>query len=486
MRIGFGLNLEQHQKLIMTPELRQAITILQLSTIELAEYIDQELLENPLLETKGEDFSEAETDTQKESKESQESNDSNDINDSNDSKETSEDERFDIDWQEYFNDRSDLGYLKPTSSEGDSYTFEHYTSRETTLGEHLLSQLNLASLSKIEVKIGEFLIGNIDEAGYLKCTLQEVAECLGQTEEEILKVLLTIQSFEPLGVGARNLKECLLIQIDFLNLRNSLLEKMVNNHLEDVAEGRLQKIASQLGVSVQEVQRTADALKTLDPRPGRAFFSIDDIKYIVPDVVVEKVGKEYIILVNDTTAPRLNINRGYRDVLLKGEPANEEAKKFIEDKLNSASWLIKSIEQRRLTIYKVANCLVELQQDFLENGVKYLKPLNLKRVADIVGVHESTISRATSNKYIQTPQGIFEMKYFFSSGLDQVGGEGVSSESIKRVVKDLISDEDAKRPLSDQKITDRLQKEGINISRRTVAKYRDELGIPSTSKRKRY
>lgn len=467
MRLGFGLSLEQTQKLIMTPELRQAITILQLSAMELAEYIEQELLENPVLEKK----EEAEKGEQEEA-----------TADENRERE----DKFDIDWQEYFQDRSDLGYTqRERGGEPEQFGFENFLSQAPSLQETLLTQLSLTNLSKAERKIGEYIIGNIDEHGYLTCTLEEITTGLDIQPEQAAKVLNVIQTFDPPGVGARNLVECLLLQVDSLNIENKFLRTLIKHYLPDLAEGRVQKIAKDLDATVQDIQEAADILKTLDPKPGRKFGSPHDVRYVIPDVVVERVEGQYIVLVNDTSAPRLGINSTYRSVL-SGAQADEEAKKFVESKLNSASWLIKSIEQRRLTLYKVANCLVELQKDFLEHGIRYLKPLNLKQVAEIVGMHESTISRATSNKYIQTPKGVFEMKYFFSSGVDDVTGTMISSQSIKRMIRDLVEAEDPKKPLSDQRIGDILVSKGLNISRRTVAKYRDEIGIQAAGKRRRY
>ncbi len=467
MRLGFGLSLEQTQKLIMTPELRQAITILQLSAMELAEYIEQELLENPVLEKK----EEAEKGEQEEA-----------TADENRERE----DKFDIDWQEYFQDRSDLGYTqRERGGEPEQFGFENFLSQAPSLQETLLTQLSLTNLSKAERKIGEYIIGNIDEHGYLTCTLEEITTGLDIQPEQAEKVLNVIQTFDPPGVGARNLVECLLLQVDSLNIENKFLRTLIKHYLPDLAEGRVQKIAKDLDATVQDIQEAADILKTLDPKPGRKFGSPHDVRYVIPDVVVERVEGQYIVLVNDTSAPRLGINSTYRSVL-SGAQADEEAKKFVESKLNSASWLIKSIEQRRLTLYKVANCLVELQKDFLEHGIRYLKPLNLKQVAEIVGMHESTISRATSNKYIQTPKGVFEMKYFFSSGVDDVTGTMISSQSIKRMIRDLVEAEDPKKPLSDQRIGDILVSKGLNISRRTVAKYRDEIGIQAAGKRRRY
>lgn len=463
-RLGFGLSLEQSQKLIMTPELRQAINILQFSAIELREYIEQELLENPVLELKEDIDKHENTSLEAEVVSTKE-------------------ESYDMDWLEYFSDRSDLGYIKQDINREEA-SYENFVSQAPDLHETLRLQLSYCNLTETEREIGEYLIGNIDDHGYLVASLEELAR--GVTDDLALaEIMLTlIQSFEPHGVGARNLIECLLIQVDALEINSNLLKVIIQHYLHDVAEGRLQKIAKETNVGVKEIQDCADILKTLDPKPGRKYSSANDVRYVMPDVVVEKIDDEYIILVNDVSAPRLGINNTYKNVLKnEGDP---ETKRFVENRLNSASWLIKSIEQRRLTLYKVANCLVELQREFLEKGIRYLKPLNLKQVAELVDLHESTISRATSNKYIQTPRGVFEMKYFFSSGIDNSYGDSVSSQSVKKMIVELIEKENTAKPLSDQKIANILEEKGINISRRTVAKYRDELGLPAASKRKRY
>ncbi|TLN00175.1 RNA polymerase factor sigma-54 [bacterium] len=468
MRMGVGLSQEQSQKLMMTPELRMAISILQYSALELAEFIDQELTENPVLEARDET---AEPD----------SDDS-----VMDKAESAESEKFDIEWQEYFADGSDLGYQQEGRyTDREEIRFENFLAAAPTLTDHLVMQLNLTGISPGEKAVGEFLIGNTDANGYLEGSLTEAAAACGVEEATVEKVLAVIHSFDPPGVGARNLKECLLIQCKHLNLAHTILPEVISSHLNDLALGKLNKIAETLGVPVQEVQRAADRLRTLDPKPGRYFSHADDTRYIVPDVVIERVNGEYVVLVNDTTAPRLGVSPVYRDILA-GKFSDPDTAKYIEQKLNSALWLIKSIEQRRLTLYKVTQTLVEMQRDFLDRGVKYLKPLNLKHVATALGFHESTISRATAGKYIQTPQGVFEMKYFFAGGVETVNGTMASAETIKRTVKEMIGAEDHTKPLSDQKIADILNCQGIEISRRTVAKYRDEMGIPATGRRKRY
>ncbi len=468
MKLGFGLSLEQTQKLIMTPELRQAITVLQMSAQELSEYVEQEILENPLLEVYDH---------------------SNDNREDNklENTEKKEEEKFDIDWQEYFNDRDISSGTRGLGEVSEEISYENFLTKAPTLQEYLLNQLSLVVTKEGEQKAGEYIIGNINDQGYLCVPIEEVAQATGVHLDQAKEALSKIQSFEPAGVGARDLPECLLIQLEQQGIRDLVLEKLIHKHLEDLAAGRLHKLSSYFGMSPAEIQRYADIIKTLDPKPGRSFSpSGQEINYIIPDIVVERVDGHYVVIVNDTATPRLEISNLYRSMLNK-DVADQQAREFVENKLNSAVWLIKSIEQRRLTLYKVADTIVKLQKDFLDRGIQFLKPMNLKHVAEIIGMHESTVSRATSNKYIQTPQGVFELRYFFSTGLKSAGGEMTSSETIKKVIEEIINQENPQNPHSDQSIADMLQKErGIRISRRTVAKYRDEMGIASGSRRRRY
>jgi len=468
--MGYNLNLEQTQKLVMTPKLCQAITVLQLSSLELSAYIEQQLEENPLLELREDGVFD-------------------DVDKTGEPEAEKQDNGFN--WEDYFEDQyhdgRDGGIIqKERQQKQMGYGYEKFLSQTPTLSDYLLSQLNLTSCYGTDKLIGEYLIGNIDDNGYLRVSLAEVRERLNVDLNRVVKVLHLVQSFEPVGVGARNLQECLLIQIERLGIKDDVTSRLINQHLTDLAKGRLVKIAHNLGVSIREVQQSSDLIKTLDPKPGRNFTGMNDACYIIPDVVLEKVGEEYIILVNDVTVPRVTINSAYRSVLNKENNIDSDTRRFVENKLNAAVWLIRSIEQRRLTLYKVASCLVELQRDFLDSGIKYLKPLNLKKVAEIVGIHESTVSRATSNKYIQTPRGVFEMKCFFATGLNNDAGTKISAGSIKKLLQEIIAGEDNRYPLNDQKIADIFGLRGIRISRRTVAKYRDELGIPAVQKRKRY
>ncbi len=470
MRMGYDLNIAQTQKLILTPELRQAITVLQFSSLELASYIEQQLQENPLLEL-SDDNGEQNLELLDKDKED----------------ETGDKREYDLDWELYFQDSSDLGLrCQERKREQPEYSYENFLSRALTLAEHMLFQLYLSPCTNMERLIAEYLIGNIDEKGYLRMSLEEAADRLEVSQIEAARALLLIQGFDPPGVGARDLQECLMIQYRALGIDNENVKALIENYLELLARGKITQIAHELGVTVQKVQEAVDILKTLDPKPGRNFSDLGNNRFIIPDIVVEKVEGEYIILVNDVIAPRITINSTYRSVLAKEKSCDSQTRRFVEGKLNAAVWLIRSIERRRLTLYKVANCLVDMQRGFLDYGIKYLKPLSLKNVAEKVGLHESTISRATSNKYIQTPQGVFEMKQFFCTGLHNVTGSTVSSGCIKKILQEIIDGEDCRVPLNDQKISDLLKQKGIKISRRTVAKYRSELNIPAIGKRIRY
>ncbi len=456
MKMGFNLSLEQTQKLIMTQELQQAIKILQLSSLELREYVQQQLESNPLIEEKEDDI-EACPSEEGESLISQL-----------------------IKNVEY--SRGEYGYNN--DSEND-YSYENYVPSYTTLKDHLFFQLHIIIMPGQQRSIGEYIIESLNDNGYLTAGIQEIAEVFNVDGKMVERVLSVIQSFDPAGVGCRDLRECLMLQLEAKSIDDPIIREIVQNHLGNLGEKRFNHIAKELNISAAEVQRACDIIKTLEPKPGRAFQNTSDVKYIAPDVVVKQINDEFIVLVNDSAAPRLIINSYYRSILNNCED-QPGISRYITGKLESALWLIKSIEQRRMTLYKVVNAIVEYQKEFFREGVKGLKPLTLKDIAVKVGVHESTVSRATSGKYVQTPRGIFELKFFFTSGVSSVYGEGISSESIKDTLKEMIDKEDPHKPVSDQRITDILNSRGINISRRTVAKYRDELGIASSGRRKRY
>ncbi len=465
VRLGYGLSLEQTQKLVMTPELRQAIAILQLSALELSTYVDEQLLENPLLEIQDE----PETKENAELPESPEPDTSPEV----------QEDKWDVDWQEYFQGQ-DESYIRPErSGEPERPPYEPFVAAAPTLQEHLLLQLHVQK-PKISLNLAEYIIGNLDERGYLTLSVEEIAKEKKVTVMETEQALAVVQALDPPGVGARSLEECLRLQLPSLENCPPEMEEFLK-HLEDLATGRYQRIANSLKVTLNRVQEFADLLRRLEPKPGLRFSGPGDVRYIVPDVVVEEIAGEYIILVNDITVPRLSINHTYRKALSQ---ADGETKKFVEQKLNAAAWLIRSIEQRRLTLYKVANAIVHRQEEFLRRGIHYLRPLILKDIAEEVGVHESTVSRATANKYVQTPRGIFEFKFFFATGVGQE--QSMTSESIKQALRELIAAEDSKDPHSDQKLADILKARGMEISRRTVAKYRDAIHIPAASTRKRY
>ncbi len=462
MQMGFELNLQQTQKLIMTPELRQAIAILQLSSLELVDFIQKQVQENPALEiAEDENIEETQAATKEET------------------------EKFDVDWQEYFQDGSDLGYTRIPREKYREINYDNFLSKPPTLEEHLLAQLDLFRCTAFERRIAEFLIGNLDKNGYLCVSLEEVVKMCKCEPQKAEAALALVQSFDPSGIGARSLSECLLLQLEHKGLQeDELLKHFIADYLEDLAKGGLQKVAQELKVDIGKVQEMVDIIQTLDPKPGRWFADSEQVTYIVPDIVVEKVEGEFIVLVNDVAAPRLGINQVYRKILA-GNSVDTHAKKFIEGKLDAALWVIKSIEQRRMTLYRVATSLVEYQREFLEKGVNYLRPLNLKQIAEKLGVHESTVSRATNNKYIQTPVGVFSLKFFFASGVSG-RDDSITSVSVKNIIKKQIDSEDPYKPYTDQEVTDMLAKKGIEVSRRTVAKYRDELGIASSNRRKRY
>jgi len=451
-------------RLMMTPALRQAIAILQMSALELNEYLQKALEENPLLE---------------------ESYDHQEKADSDFDQEWERDLFPDKieEWLEYFNDR-DIGL---TVNDKETKSLESYLSRRPTLLEHLQFQLHVACAEELDLKIGDYLIGCIDASGYLRVEIQEVARLFQVSAARVDKVLSLIKTFHPHGVGAKDLQECLLIQLDYWGKDDPLYKLMVTQYLDEIGKGSLNRIATELGQPVSKVQEACDFIRNLDPRPGLSYSDEGQVKYLVPDITVEKIDDEYIVIVNDALFPHLVINPLYADMLRQRNAYSPEAQKYLEEKMNSALWLIKSLDQRRITLYKVARCLVDIQREFLDKGVKYLKPLTLKMVADCLDIHESTVSRATANKYIQTPQGILELRYFFSSSLKASEGSGeFSSTTIKSLLEEIVAGENSSRPLSDQAIADILQGKGIKLSRRTVAKYRQELGIPSTVSRKRY
>ena len=472
MKLGYDLTIEQTQKLTMTPELIQAIQILQFNTQELDEFVQDELMQNPVLEF-DKTYDEKNRDEVSKSEEM-------------DAKAC---EQADIDLREKVKEAEydDISYKQWEYSrdKDEDYSFEQFVSKEETLEDSLLLQLTFSSLKGEDLKIGRFLVEAIDDNGYLTVTTEEVAKVFQVETEKVEEVLDVIQTFEPSGVGARDLKECLIIQLAARGLLEDTVEYIILHHLEDLGENKLNKVAKALGLPIGQVQMVCDLIRSLEPKPGRSFASGSNVKYITPDVTVEKIDGEYQVITNEYSAPRLMVSPYYTN-LARSALDDMELNKYLNEKYNAAIWLIKSIEQRKQTIFNVVDAVIKHQKDFLDHGTKYLKTLTLKQVADDLGIHESTISRAINGKYMQTPRGVFEIKYFFSSGVTGSDGEGVSSNSIKSMIKDIIDGEDPKNPYSDQDMVKLLSDRGIEISRRTVAKYREGLNILSSSKRRRY
>ncbi|NLW22996.1 MAG: RNA polymerase factor sigma-54 [Tissierellia bacterium] len=460
MKLGYNLALEQVQKLIMTPELRQAIQLLQFNSQELNEYLKKQIEENPMLDqiSTGEIYENIDQYTN---------------------------EKEEIDWKEYIEKYDDISYRYSGNKDDNEYNYENFISYSPTLREHLLFQLNVSRVDDEDMPIGEMIIESIDSNGYLVTDVDQIAEDLKVDVDRVEKVLRIIQTFEPAGVGARDLKECLLIQIRGMESVNPNTELIIERYLEDIAHNRLLKISKELNIDLKEVQEICDFIKTLEPKPGRSYSGdADQVNYITPDAYIEYIDGEYVIILNDITGPRLNINNFYREMIRQGK--DPKATEFLSERLNAAMRIIRSIEQRRMTIYSVLESILKFQRDFFIMGEKGLKPLTLKEVADDIDMHESTVSRATNGKYVQTPRGLFELKYFFTSGISTNKGADVSSTSIKAVLKEIIEGEDPKKPYSDQQLSNILKERGISISRRTVAKYRDELNIPSSTMRRRY
>ncbi len=494
MKLGFDLTIEQTQKLVMTPELIQAIKILQFNTQELSSYVQEQLLTNPVLETSSQSASGM--------SESGSSDDSySDMGGRTDSrtKDTDSSESSgnheglsEFDWREQIKESrsyDDISYRQWEYDKNDKKTsFEQYTSSESTLVDHLLFQLQFAPLSEAQQKMGAFIIESLDDNGYMTLTPEEIAKRFNTSEDKVSEVLEEIQGFEPYGVAAQNLRECLRIQLLHMDIDSkiaNLAEDIIVSHLEDIASNRLSQIAKALNTSVQRVQEAGDLIKRLEPKPGRQFASQTATRYIVPDVLVEKIDGEYVITINDNSTPHLMIS-SYYERLLSNAESDPDLAKYLSSRINSAMWLIKSIEQRKQTITSVVTAVVNYQREFFEKGPKYLRTMTLKQIAEEVGIHESTVSRSVNGKYMQSPRGLFEIKYFFTSGVAAAGGEGVSSKSIKTLIKEMVETEDEKHPLSDQEMANILKEKDIDISRRTIAKYRDELGILSSSKRKRF
>lgn len=465
MAMNFELKIEQTQKVVMTLELQQAINLLQYSTLELINYIQEEVTQNPLLEI-------------------QEKEASGEDEEKNDGDEQDIGEEGALDWEEYFQDfdfSSRREKIERTGYEGPS-ALDLYASQEAGLQEHLEFQLKMSPVKGKPYLIAEYLLGNINPNGYLQGAVPEHAQFLGVSAEEVLEMLALIQGFDPPGIGARTLGECLLLQLRERQDVPPAVEPIIKGCLGEIAAGKYREVARQLGINMKNLQDALDYIRTLNPKPGSCLGGAADVRYVYPDIIVQKVEGEYIIIINDNV-PQLFINPYYHDLLKQGK--EKQSSDFLKKRLESALWLIKSIEQRRMTLYRVTEQIIKIQEPFLEEGIHSLKPLTLKDIAQRLDIHESTVSRATSGKYVQTPRGLYPLKFFFSSGIDGLRGETYSALSIKAHLKELVEKEDQKAPYSDQKIAEQLRKRGIKVSRRTIAKYRQEMNIPASSQRRR-
>jgi RNA polymerase sigma-54 factor len=484
------LELKLQQKLIMTPQLQQAIKLLQLSRLELSQSVSQELIENPVLEEmtsedsaeeqpsdEGDAAAETQTATETPTEASTEPEGTQELK---------SDLEVGPEWDEYLNEMSDgRDYGTAEADDKELPSYDQTLTRLPSLSDHLLWQLHLSTSDPDLVKGAEEIIGNLDDDGYLRATLDELAQQSGVSLREMERALDLVQGFDPVGIGARDLRECLLIQVRQLDLQGTLVEKIIQDHLGDLEKRKYPNIAKALNVTPQEVMEASQTIiHELEPKPGRPYLTADT-NYVVPDVYVTKVEDRYVVQLNDEGMPRVRINPYYRKLLSRNEAIDKVTKEYVEERLRSAQWLIKGMEQRNKTIYKVAESIVKFQREFLDQGISHLRPMVLKDVAEDIEMHESTISRVTTNKYMHTPQGIFPMKYFFTTGFSDGNGADISSLTVKDAIQRLIKEEDLAAPLKDQQIVDVLKGRGIEIARRTVAKYREELRIPPTSVRKR-
>lgn len=480
MAIKISQGLKQSQNLAMTPQLQQAIKLLTLTHLEMTNVIAEEMVENPMLEEAG-----GEVDV-----------DSSAENDGEVREATSEDfseaplmkDKDDFDWDSYADSFNSNSSTSPNMASGDSDempSYENIVSKGMTLAEHLEWQLKMETLSDDQWKLAQLIIGNINDDGYLDVNFEELIAESGIDREEAFDILEIIQRLDPVGCGASNLQECLLAQARIAEERSPLLEKLIRDHLEDLQSKNFDKISKALSVSIDQVKQTSLLLQNFHPKPGR-LVATPDTHYILPDIYVVEAGGEFVVQVNDEGIPRLKISKLYQEMIKKGAGhKTDEASEFVKDKLRAAEWLIKSIQNRQKTIEKVSKAIVAKQQEFFKKGPKFLKPMVLKDVANEIGMHESTVSRVTTNKYMHTPLGTFELKYFFNTGIGgKDGGVDIASEVLKLKIKAIFDGENPTKPLSDQKVVEILARENLTVARRTVTKYREMLGVAPSSKRK--
>lgn len=484
MAIKMNQGLKQTQSLMITPQLQQAIKLLTLTHLEMTTLISQEMVENPMLEEIDGEMDAASASTEsREDLESQEA-----TSDNFSGPELIEGSRDNFDWESYsesFNNTSSTPNMKESVSSEDGPNYENMVSKGQSLQEHLEWQLRMENLSDIELKLALDILGNISDEGYLEVSFEEVlASYPNMDKDQALGILGLIQHLDPIGCGSHTLEECLGVQARMLPERSPLAELIIQRSLKDLEKKDYVKISKDFGVSKDKVKDAELVIMSLNPKPGR-LVSSEETQYVVPDIFVADVGGEFVVQVNDEGVPRLRVSNLYKSLMRTSEN-NAEAKEFVQDKLRSALWLIKSIENRQKTIYKVAESIVRTQQEFFKKGPAFLKPMILKDIANEIGMHESTVSRVTTNKYMHTPIGTFELKYFFNAGIGgKNGGIDIAGETLKLKIKEMISNEDPKRPLSDQKISELLSTKDIIVARRTVAKYREMMSIAPSSKRKK-
>ena len=479
MALELRQQLKLTQQLIMTPQLQMAIKLLQLNRLELMDMIQQELEVNPTLE----EFQDASV---------EEPSDQNTETppvetDRLSTKEVEIEEKIldNIDWSNYIDEYNSPGRVSFETEGKDSPKFEAFISRRPSLSDHLLWQLMMMTQTPEEEKIGCLIIGNLDKDGYLDISIEDLAEASKSAPEKVEEVLAQMQTFDPIGVCARDIQECLLIQAKHFHLDNSIVTDIIHNHLKHLENKNYRAISRALKISIENVISAVKVIQGLEPRPGRQF-SDEEPQYITPDIYVHEFENDFMIMLNDDGLPKLRMNAFYKNAIKRNEDVSEKARDYIQDKLRSAAWLIRSIHQRQKTIFKVMQSIVKFQREFFEKGVEYLKPMVLRDVAQDINMHESTISRVTTNKYAYTPQGIFELKYFFNSSINRIHGGVVASTSVQGKIKQIIENENPKKPYSDSKIAEFLKKENINIARRTVAKYRDILKVLPSNKRKQF
>jgi RNA polymerase sigma-54 factor len=494
MSIEIKQHLKLSQQLVMTPQLQQAIKLLQLSRMELVDVVREEMLENPILEDTGESAAEqgkessltleassaAERVGETELPVSEATSDKSQA-----TQEVKADTRADeavaeFDWESYLDSQAMAAPMPSYKSNNEDLPgLEATLTRGTSLADHLEWQLKLGHFTKDEDGIAMLIIGNLTPDGYLAEPLEDLAEEAGIACALAESVLTRVQEFDPVGVAARTLKECLLIQARHFGADDDIVVGIIERHLANLEKKNFAAIAKELNEPVEEIYEAAKVIRDFDPKPGRQY-TTEEPTYITPDVFIHKVGDKYFVVGNDDGLPRLKISDFYRTALAGGSKARE----YVQEKLRSAQWLIRSIQQRQRTIVKVTESILKFQRDFFDKGTAYLKPLILRDVADDIGMHESTVSRVTTNKYVHTPQGIFELKYFFNSGISRSDGDDLASEAVKLKIKQLIAQESPRSPHSDQRIVELLRDQNIEIARRTVAKYRDQLRILSSSKRR--